>query len=36
MSVVYPYEKLIPSLRDLWKKAFGDEDDFLDIFYNTA
>ena len=36
MSVVYPYEKLIPSLRDLWKKAFGDEDDFLDIFYGTA
>lgn len=36
MSVVYPNEKQIPGLRDLWKKAFGDDDDFLDIFFETA
>ena len=36
MSVTYPNDSLIPSLRDLWKKAFGDTDDFLDLFFSTA
>ena len=36
MSVVYPNDSLIPGLRDLWKKAFGDTDDFLDLFFATA
>ena len=36
MSAVYPNETLIPGLRDLWKKAFGDTDEFLDLFFSTA
>ena len=26
----------IPALRELWKEAFGDDDDFLDTFFNKA
>ena len=26
----------IESLRNLWKEAFGDTDEFLDVFFNTA
>ena len=36
MSVTYANENLIPGLRDLWKKAFGDTDEFLDLFFSTA
>ena len=36
MPAVYPNESLIPGLRELWKKAFGDTDDFLDLFFSTA
>ena len=36
MSVMYPNENLIPGLRNLWKKAFGDTDEFLDLFFSTA
>ena len=36
MSVTYPNENLIPGLRNLWKKAFGDTDEFLDLFFSTA
>ena len=36
MSVAYANENLIPGLRDLWKKAFGDTDEFLDLFFSTA
>ena len=36
MSVMYANETLIPGLRDLWKKAFGDTDEFLDLFFGTA
>ena len=36
MPVVYANEALIPGLRKLWTKAFGDEDDFLDLFFGTA
>ena len=31
-----PDESMIPQLRNLWKEAFGDNDDFLDRFYSTA
>ena len=33
---VYPNDALIPGLRELWKKAFGDTDEFLDLFFSTA
>ena len=36
MSAVYANETLIPGLRELWKKAFGDTDEFLDLFFSTA
>ena len=36
MSAMYPNESLIPGLRELWKKAFGDTDEFLDLFFSTA
>ena len=36
MSVTYANENLIPGLRELWKKAFGDTDEFLDLFFSTA
>ena len=36
MPAVYPNEHLIPGLRELWKKAFGDTDEFLDLFFSTA
>lgn len=26
----------VPALRELWKDAFGDDDDYLDIFYTAA
>lgn len=31
-----PTECMLPQLRTLWKEAFGDNDDFLDKFYETA
>ncbi len=31
-----PTEQEVPALRALWQEAFGDEDDYLDIFYSTA
>ena len=31
-----PTQTQIPSLRGLWKEAFGDTDAFLDIFFSTA
>lgn len=31
-----PDEAMLPQLRELWKEAFGDNDDFLDSFYSTA
>jgi len=31
-----PDEAMLPQLRELWKEAFGDNDDFLDNFYSTA
>ena len=31
-----PQAQHMPGLRDLWKAAFGDTDDFLDMFYATG
>lgn len=31
-----PTDDIIPQLRDLWKDAFGDNDEFLDNFYQNA
>ena len=36
MNTTAPADSLIPSLRDLWKAAFGDTDAFLDDFFSTA
>ena len=36
MTISEPNPSLIPQLRDLWKAAFGDSDEFLDMFYATA
>ena len=32
----HPSERHMPQLRQLWKIAFGDTDDFLDSFFTTA
>ena len=36
MKPDYPVSGDIPRLRALWKAAFGDTDDFLDVFFSTA
>ena len=36
MEIRYPCDDLIPGLRRLWKQAFGDPDDYLDLFFRTA
>ena len=36
MTIDCPTETQIPQLRSLWKKAFGDTDAFLDIFFHRA
>lgn len=36
MRIDYPAADQIPSLRSLWKEAFGDEDSFLDAFFANA
>lgn len=36
MIISEPNSSHIPGLRQLWKAAFGDGDDFLDMFYSTA
>lgn len=36
MNISAPTLDLIPALRGLWKEAFGDSDDFLDMFWRTA
>lgn len=36
MNIDYPARAQIPALRSLWKKAFGDTDAFLDLFFSTA
>ena len=36
MTITEPNPQHMASLRDLWKAAFGDTDEFLDMFYATA
>ena len=36
MKIHNPLPCHIPQLRNLWKEAFGDTDEFLDIFFSTA
>lgn len=36
MEIRYPSDREIPGLRRLWKQAFGDTDDYLDLFFGTA
>ena len=36
MTCGHPNEKEIPELRGLWQEAFGDEDEYLDVFFATA
>lgn len=36
MTIDFPSHLQIPDLRSLWKEAFGDEDVFLDAFFETA
>lgn len=36
MNIDHPAPRQIPALRRLWKQAFGDTDEFLDIFFSTA
>lgn len=36
MRPEYPAKKQIPLLRELWKTAFGDGDDFLDPFFDVG
>ena len=36
MTIKHPTPADIPQLRQLWQQAFGDEDNFLDLFFDTA
>ena len=36
MEIRYPSEREIPSLRKLWKQAFGDTDAYLDLFFTRG
>lgn len=36
ININAPSATLIPQLRKLWKEAFGDGDEFLDVFFATA
>lgn len=36
MEIRFPCDSNIPGLRRLWKQAFGDTDDYLDLFFGTA
>lgn len=36
MKPEYPAAALEPRLRELWKLAFGDSDDFISLFFSTA
>lgn len=36
MRIDFPSDHRIPQLRQLWKEAFGDTDDFLDLFFSVA
>ena len=36
MTIDFPKSSDIPSLKALWKEAFGDTDEFIDLFFNLA
>ena len=36
MTIEVPRAALLPSLRALWREAFGDSDAFLDLFFDVA
>lgn len=36
MNIDFPQTSQIPKLRHLWKEAFGDSDEFLNLFFKTA
>ena len=36
MTIDRPSSGQLPALRQLWKQAFGDTDDFLDLFYRVG
>ena len=36
MNIKHPTTEQLPLLRQLWKEAFGDSDEFLDSFFRTA
>lgn len=36
MEIRYPCDRDVPGLRALWKQAFGDTDEFLDLFFSAA
>jgi len=36
MTIEFPKSTDIKSLKALWKEAFGDTDEFIDLFFNTA
>ena len=36
MIIKFPRESDIPNLKELWKEAFGDTDDFIDLFFSLA
>lgn len=36
MTIDYPASGQVPQLKALWKKAFGDTDEFLDLFFEIA
>ena len=36
MKIDYPAQSQINDLRALWKQAFGDEDAFIDLFFNNG
>ena len=36
MRIEHPSEKHIPCLKKLWQDSFGDTDEYIDIFFDTA
>ena len=36
MRIDYPLPDQMPQLRNLWQEAFGDSEDYLDIFFTTG
>ena len=36
MTIDFPKEADISCLKELWKEAFGDTDDFIDLFFSLA